>query len=93
MTALKVIRTDQFLTDLEELVLFIAQDNVTAAITLEQHVIRQVDSLSDANFPRRAGRVPGTLELVAHPNYIVLLEQTNTTVTALALMHVARQYP
>jgi hypothetical protein len=37
--------------------------------------------------------VPGTLELVAHPNYIVLLEQTSTTVTALALMHVARQYP
>lgn len=93
MAALKVVKTDQFLADLEDVVLLIAQDNVLAAMDMEQHVHSQVDSLSDSNFPRRAGRVPGTLELVAHPNYIVLLEQTNTTVTALALMHVARQYP
>jgi hypothetical protein len=33
------------------------------------------------------------MELVAHPNYIVLLQQTETTVTALAVMHAARQYP
>lgn len=93
MKVLHVIKTDQFLTDLEDAVLFIAQDNVTAAISLEQHIIRQVDSLTDPNFPRRLGRLSGTLELVAHPNYVVLLEQTDTTVSALALMHVARQYP
>ena len=93
MPALQVIKTDQFLTDLESVVLFIAQDNVLAAMDMEQHIHRQVDSLADPNFPRRWGRVSGTLELVAHPNYVVLLEQTDTTVSAVALMHVARQYP
>ena len=93
MAALKVVKTDQFLADLEDVVLFIAQDNVHAALDMEQRMHNQVDSLADPNFPRRLGRVPGTLELVAHPNYIVLLQQTDTTVTALAVMHVARQCP
>lgn len=93
MTALQVIKTHQFLADLEDVVLFIAQDNVTAAMDMEQRLHSQVDSLADPKFPRRLGRVPGTLELVAHPNYVVLLQQTETTVTVLAVMHVARQYP
>ncbi|MDR3371108.1 type II toxin-antitoxin system RelE/ParE family toxin [Rhodoferax sp.] len=93
MTALQVIKTDQFLLDLEAVVLFIAQDNVIAALDLEQHVHSQVDSLADPNFPRRLGRAPGTLELVVHPNYVVVLRQTDTTVTVLNLLHVARQYP
>lgn len=93
MAALKVVKTDQFLADLEDVVMFIAQDNVLAAIDMEQHVHSQVDSLVDPNFPRRMGRVPGTLELVVHPNYVVVLQQTNTTVTAFNVLHVARQYP
>lgn len=93
MTVLKVHKTEQFQADLNDAVLFIAQDNVQAAIDMEQLLHSQVDQLANPNFPRRKGRVPGTLELVAHPNYVVLLEQTRTTVTALALMHVARQYP
>lgn len=93
MAVFKVIKTIQFLHDLDDVVFFIAQDNVVAALELEQHIHNQVDSLTDPNFPRRPGRVFGTLELVAHPNYIVLLDQTDTTVSALALMHVARQYP
>jgi len=93
MPALKVVKTDQFLVDLEDVVLFIAQDNVLAAMDMEQHVHSQVDSLADSNFPRRFGRVPGTLELVVHSNYVVVLQQTETTVTVLNVLHVARQYP
>lgn len=93
MAIFKVVKTIQFLQDMDDMVLFIAQDNVVAALELEQHIHGQVDKLADPNFPRRLGRLPGTLELVAHPNYIVLLEQTDTAVSALALMHVARQYP
>ena len=39
------------------------------------------------------GRKAGTLELVVHPNYIVVFAQTDTTVTVFNLLHVARQYP
>lgn len=93
MLVLKICKTDRFLTDLETVVLFIAQDNVRAAIEMEQRLHSQVDCLADPNFPRRKGRVLGTLELVAHPNYVVVLQQNATTVTVLNLLHVAKQYP
>ncbi len=93
MAALKVVKSDKFQTDLEDVVLFIAHDNVIAALDLEQHIHSQVDNLTDPNFPRRLGRRPNTLELVVHPNYVVVLQQTSTTVTVLNLLHVARQYP
>jgi toxin ParE1/3/4 len=88
-----VVKSDQFLQDVENVVLFIAEDNIGAADALEQRVHQQVDSLADPNFPRRKGRKPGTLELVVHPNYVVVLQQNEVTVTVLNLMHVARQYP
>ena len=88
-----VEKTDQFQTDLDEIVEHIALDNPMAALDMEWHIHHQVDSLADPNFPRRRGRVPGTLELVVHPNYVVVVTQTDTVVTALAVMHVARQHP
>ena len=88
-----VEKTLQFLMDLEATVMHIAQDNVLAALAFEELIHNQVDSLADPNFPHRQGRVVGTLELVAHSNYVVVLQQSNKVVTALALLHVARQYP
>ncbi|MDD2810243.1 type II toxin-antitoxin system RelE/ParE family toxin [Rhodoferax sp.] len=91
--AYRVIKTGQFLQDVEDVVLFIAQDNLNAADAMERRIHQQVDHLADPNFPRRMGRQPGTLELVVHANYVVVLQQTDTTVTLLNLLHVARQYP
>ena len=88
-----VEKTLQFLMDLEATVMHIAQDNVLAALGFEELIHNQVDSLADPNFPRRQGRVTGTLELVAHSNYVVVLQQSDTMVTALTLLHVARQFP
>jgi len=90
---LKVEKTDRFLLDIDNEVVFIAQHNFTAALALEDRIHQQVDSLTDPNFPRRKGRKPGTLELVVHPKYVVVFEQTDTTVTVFNLLHVARQYP
>jgi plasmid stabilization system protein ParE len=89
----QVRKTERFLADLEDTVVFIARDNVQATLDLEALLHSQVDHLADPNFPRRLGRVPGTWELVAHPNYVVVLHQTATAVTALAVLHVARQFP
>ncbi|MDO8442575.1 MAG: type II toxin-antitoxin system RelE/ParE family toxin [Polaromonas sp.] len=90
---LEVGRSARYLSDLQAVHDYIEQDNPDAAMELLLRIEDQVDSLSDPNFPRRRGRKAGTLELVAHPNYVVVLEQTATTVTALTVMHVARQYP
>ena len=91
--SLQVVRTPRYESDLMGIGEYIEKHNADAAYTMVRLPESQVDSLADPNFPRRPGRVPGTLELVAHPHYIVLLDQTDTTVSALAVMHVARQYP
>jgi toxin ParE1/3/4 len=90
---LTVIRTPRYDHDLVAVGEYIEQDNPDAALTLLLHIEDQVDSLTNPNFPRRKGRKPGTLELVVHPNYVVVFEQTDTTVTVFNLLHVARQYP
>lgn len=90
---LAVNRTDRYLSDLQDIYGYIEQNNPDAAMNMLLLMDDQVDSLRDPNFPRRRGRKAGTLELVAHPNYVVVITQTKTTVTALAIMHVARQYP
>ena len=93
IAVLAVNRTDRYLSDLQAVYDHIEHDNADAAMAMLLLIDDQVDSLRDPNFPRRRGRQPGTLELVAHPNYVVVIAQTKTAVTALAIMHVARQYP
>lgn len=88
-----VVRAEGYLRDLEAVHDYIEHDNPDAAIAMLLRIDHQVDSLADPNFPLRLGRKPGTLELVVHPNYVVALQQTETTVTVLNLLHVARQYP
>ena len=90
---LEVRKTERFLADVEDIVVFVARDNLQGALDLEALLHSQTAQLADPNFSRRQGRVPGTWELVAHPNYVVVLQQTPTTVTVLAVLHVARQFP
>ncbi|MDO9201434.1 MAG: type II toxin-antitoxin system RelE/ParE family toxin [Hydrogenophaga sp.] len=90
---MKVLRKPQYLESLQAIEDFVAKDNPTAAVDLWLTIDDQVSLLADPNFPRRRGRVSGTLELVAHPNYVVILVQAEDTVTAIDVLHVARQYP
>ena len=58
------------------------------------HIDSQVDLLADQNHPRRKGLViPDAIELVAHPNYLVILDEDETTVTVWNVFHVKRHYP
>jgi plasmid stabilization system protein ParE len=90
---MKVLRKPQYWESLQAIEDYIARDNPLAAVDLWLSIDEQVSLLSDPNFPRRRGRIPGTLELVAHPNYVVILEQTSDTVTVLEVLHAAMKYP
>ena len=90
---LAISRTDGYLSDLQAVYSHIEQDNPDAAMRMLLLIDDQVAGLADPNFPRRRGRKAGTMELVAHPIYVVVLQQTKTMVTALNIVHVARQYP
>lgn len=90
---MRVLRKPQYLESLQAIEDHVAHDNPSAAIDLWLSIDDQVSQLSDPNFPRRRGRVTGTLELVAHSNYVVILEQTLDTVTVLDVLHAAKKYP
>lgn len=90
---MRVLRKPRYWESLQAIEDFIAQDNPSAALDMWLHIDDQVSQLADSNFPRRRGRVPGTMELVAHRHYVVILVQTEDTVTAIEVLHTARKHP
>lgn len=89
----KVFRLQSYRQSLRDLAAIVAKDNPRAAATLRLNIDDQVAQLADPNFPRKIGRIKGTFELVAHPNYIVILEESAKTVTALLVVHARQKYP
>lgn len=89
----KVVRLTSYRQSLRDLSAQVAKDNPGAAARLRINIDDQVSQLSDPNFPRKIGRVKGTFELVAHPNYIVILEESAKTVTVLLVVHARQQWP
>jgi toxin ParE1/3/4 len=41
----------------------------------------------------RTGRVTGTRELVAHPNYIIIYRVASDRIEIVAIVHARQQYP
>jgi len=89
----RVVRTQTYQDDLDAIEARIAEDNPVAGMDMWLHIDDQVELLADPNFPRKPGRVRGTFELVAHPNYIVILEDDATTVVVLNVVHARQKYP
>jgi len=90
-----VKRTQSYLDDLNAIeTRIINQGSPQAAADLWLHIDGQVDLLADPNHPRRKGLVvTGAIELVAHPNYLVILDEDETTVMVLNVLHVRRKHP
>jgi toxin ParE1/3/4 len=88
-----VVRTQSYHEDLDVIEAYIAKDSQRAGADMWLHIDDQVEKLADPKFPRRPGRVAGTFELVAHENYIVILEEDATTVTVLDVVHARKKYP
>lgn len=89
----RVDRTTSYRNDLDDIEAFIAKDNPAAALAMWFLIDDQVTKLADPKFPRRSGRVTGTIELVAHENYIVILEEDSSCVTVLNVVHARQQWP
>ena len=89
----QVVRTQTYQDDLNAIEARIAMDNPSAGVDMWFHIDDQVELLGDENFPRRPGRVSGTFELVAHPNYVVILEENAAAVTVLNVVHARQKWP
>ena len=81
--------------DLASLRAYIAEDDPTAARRVVLHIIQSIEQLLPDN-PQvgRAGRVPGTRELViASAPYIVPYRVQRITIQILRVYHGARRWP
>ncbi len=82
------------LNDLNEAAEFIAQDNPESASRVLKRIWEAVQMLADHPHAGRAGRVPGTRELViAGTPFIIPYRVVENTVQILRVLHGKREWP
>jgi toxin ParE1/3/4 len=81
------------LDDLDTIISYIAQYNADAAEALQDRIESAVLPLSDHPYLYRPGRVPGTRELLAHSNYIVVYRVLDDRIEITNILHARQQYP
>jgi addiction module RelE/StbE family toxin len=89
----KLVWTRTAAADRRTIRAYIAQDNLTAALALDELFSEKAALLIDHPMLGRAGRVAGTRELVAHRHYVLVYDLTGDRVRVLRVLHVARQWP
>ena len=72
---------------------YIAADNPSAALDLDELLSEKAARLLDHPGLGRPGRLQGTRELVAHRNYILVYDVAGDLVRVLRVLHAARQWP
>ena len=78
---------------LVQIVRYIAERNLIAAHTMRQRIEDAVLPLSEHPYLFRPGRVPGTREIVAHPNYIVIYRVEADCIEVVDVVHSRQQFP
>ncbi|NCN70797.1 MAG: type II toxin-antitoxin system RelE/ParE family toxin [Rhodoferax sp.] len=90
---MRVLWTPEALQDRIDIWDYIANDNPLAAVHMDELFSDSANRLAEHPKLGRAGKVPGTRELVAHEHYRLVYEINNETVWVLTLIHTARLWP
>lgn len=81
------------LRDREAIIDYIARDKPLAAVAWDERLELAASRLIDHPRMGRTGRVPGTRELVVHPNHILIYRKAAARVEILRVLHAARKWP
>jgi toxin ParE1/3/4 len=79
--------------DLRRIIAYIAERNPPAARRMGALIESAVLPLPRHPYLFRPGRVEGTRELVAHPNYIIVYRVTDNAIEIVSVVHARQQYP
>ena len=79
--------------DFAEIIGFIAVHNPQAARRMASIIEASVLPAAEHPYMFRTGREPGTHEIVAHPNYIVVYRITSSAIEVVTVVHSRQQYP
>ncbi|WP_240162501.1 type II toxin-antitoxin system RelE/ParE family toxin [Glaciimonas sp. PAMC28666] len=72
---------------------YIAIDNPSAALDLDELLSEKATRLVDHPELGRLGRMQGTRELIAHRNYLLIYDIAGDSVRVLRVLHASRQWP
>lgn len=90
---LPIVWLDSARANLRDITRYIAQESPRAAQRMAQTITASVQPVANYPYLFRVGRVPGTREIVAHPNYIVVYRVTASRIEVLRVLHARQQYP
>jgi len=83
----------QALDELDAIIGYIAQRSPSAAERMHALIEAAVLPLAEHPYLCRQGRVEGTRELLAHPNYWVIYRVLADQIEIAGVLHAARQFP
>lgn len=81
------------LDKLDDLIAYIAARDPAAAVQLQERIDATLLPVSEHPYLFRAGRVPGTREIIAHPNYLVVYRVLSDRIQVLNVLHARQEYP
>jgi toxin ParE1/3/4 len=90
---LKLVWSESALDDLHSIITYISEHNLTAGERLQLEIETCAERLPEHPFMYRPGRIPGTREAVAHPNYILIYEVRADILEVMRVIHSRRRYP
>lgn len=90
---MKINWSNEASTDIEDIDRFIALENPVAAANLFELLTETVEKIAQMPYIGRTGRVAGTREFVAHPNYIIVYKVMLDEILILRILHGRRKYP
>jgi toxin ParE1/3/4 len=79
--------------NLAKIVTHISADNPEAALKIRNLIEGSVLQLADHPYLFKSGRIPGTREVVAHANYVVVYKVKSDFVEIAAVLHTRQKYP
>lgn len=89
---MKLVWTSPAREDRKAIREYIAADNPSAALDLDDLLSEKAARLADHPGLGRPGRVQGTRELVAHQNYILIYDTDGDAVRVLRVLHAVRRW-
>lgn len=90
---LKLVWNPAARDDLNTIVAYVAERNPSAADRLGNLIEACAERLPAQPFMYRAGRIAGTREAVAHPNYLLIYEVHMDEIEIMRVIHSRREYP
>jgi addiction module RelE/StbE family toxin len=78
--------------ELWQILNYIGDRQLVAANELHQAIEAATSALPQHPYLYRFGRVPGTREIVVHPNYLVVYRVTDR-IEIVAVLHARQEYP